>query len=199
MFISLHCLWLRGGYPMDGAGKLGQEHRLLDSLRVHPIHSHLRIPVEGPVASGAVADTLPKVFLLAREGGADPSHGSRCQDEGTGLNCCIWRVNCLGVLFTVTVLTIDHEDLCAAVVGAVFDGLLSHLIEELFARHGPVHAGVIGNVRGDGQRSNSRILVEDHSLEVSPGRVERACAPRRSTADNGHVALDHLHLSHGHA
>ena len=57
------------------------------------------------------------------------------------------------------------SDLRAAVVSAIVDGLLAHLVEELLPRHRLIDARVVGDVRRDRQRPHGRVLVHDHRLQ----------------------------------
>ena len=100
------------------------------------------------------------------------------------------------VRLSVAVLAVDHEHLRPAVVGPVLDGLLAHLIQQLLAGHGLVHSGVVGNVGRDGQGADGGILVQDDGLQVGARGVQGARAAGGSSADDGHVAFDDLHVHH---
>mmetsp|Transcript_2728 Transcript_2728/g.6052 ORF Transcript_2728/g.6052 Transcript_2728/m.6052 type:complete len:403 (+) Transcript_2728:118-1326(+) len=175
--------------PVHRLGKLGEELRLLHRLAVDAYNRHLALAVEGAVAGRAVAHALPKVRVLSLEGRLPP-HGSRGENHRPRPDS---RVGCVHHLLVA--FRLHQEDLRAAVVGAVRDRLVLHLVEQRQPAHRAVDAGIVGDGRRDGKGPRGGVLVQHHRLQIRPGGVQRTRAAGGAAADNHHVAFNLLHHS----
>src|ERR1043165_7940114 len=164
-------------------GKLRQERRLLHRRVAAADDRDLFAAEEESVAGRAVGDAETLQLFLRGEA-ALHGRGAGGDDQRVALEDVL-----VGGDLERMGAEVDALDLLHLEDGAEALGLLAHEVHELRPEDSFGEAGVVFNVRGDGELPARLQSFEDERSEVGAGEVDRGGASGRAGADDDHAVI----------